>query len=56
MCASFFRAPQHAYSAALLAATPKYTDPAASLIPVPDTVIAAARAEVEAADAGWRHG
>jgi peptide/nickel transport system ATP-binding protein len=52
----FFRAPRHAYSAALLAATPKYTDPAASLIPVPDTVIAAARAEIDADDARWQHG
>ena len=47
---AFFRAPAHAYSRALLAATPKYTDPMASLTPVPDSVIAAVRAEVEAAD------
>ena len=47
---TFFRAPAHAYSRALLAATPKYTDPMASLTPVPDSVIAAVRAEVEAAD------
>jgi peptide/nickel transport system ATP-binding protein len=53
---SFFRAPGHPYSAALLAATPKYTDPASSLTPVPEDVIAAVRAEVAAADAGWRHG
>lgn len=46
----FFRAPGHPYSAALLAATPKYTDPAASLTPVPDAVIAAVRAEVAALD------
>ena len=44
----FFRGPKHAYSAALLAATPKYTDPMGSLTPVPDTVIAAVRAEAEA--------
>jgi len=31
----FFREPAHAYSRALLAATPKYTDPDASLTPVP---------------------
>jgi peptide/nickel transport system ATP-binding protein len=43
----FFRAPKHPYSAALLAATPKYTDPSAGLNPVPDAVIAAVRAEVE---------
>ena len=44
---SFFRGPGHPYSAALLAATPKYTDPSAGLNPVPDAVIAAVRAEVE---------
>ena len=49
---SFFRAPGHAYSRALLAATPKYTDPAASLTPVPEAVIAAVRAEVAAMDRG----
>jgi peptide/nickel transport system ATP-binding protein len=47
----FFRAPAHPYSAALLAATPKYTDPDATLTPVPDTVITAVRAEAEARDA-----
>ena len=45
--ADFFRAPKHPYSTALLAATPKYTDPAAGLNPVPDAVIAAVKAEVE---------
>ena len=44
----FFRGPKHPYSAALLAATPKYTDPFGSLTPVPDAVIAAVRAEAEA--------
>jgi peptide/nickel transport system ATP-binding protein len=48
----FFAAPRHAYSAALLAATPKYTDPAAGLHPVPDAVIDAVRAEVAAFDRG----
>ena len=48
----FFAAPSHAYSAALLAATPKYTDPAAGLNPVPDAVIDAVRAEVAAFDRG----
>ena len=52
----FFAAPRHAYSAALLAATPKYTDPAAGLNPVPDAVIAAVRAEVAAFDKGAAHG
>ena len=46
----FFYAPKHPYSRALLAATPKYTDPDGSLTPVSDAVIAATRAEVEAAD------
>ena len=46
----FFHAPKHPYSRALLAATPKYTDPDGSLTPVPDALIAATRAEVEAAD------
>ncbi len=52
--ADFFAAPRHAYSAALLAATPKYTDPAAGLNPVPEAVIDAVRAEVAAFDAGGR--
>jgi peptide/nickel transport system ATP-binding protein len=51
----FFRAPRHPYSAALLAATPRYTDPEASLTPVPDAVIAAVRAEVARADAEAAH-
>ncbi len=51
----FFRAPQHAYSRALLAATPKYTDPESSLTPVPDEVIRAVRAQVETADRIARH-
>ncbi|MCX7890497.1 MAG: ABC transporter ATP-binding protein [Rhodobacteraceae bacterium] len=56
---SFFRAPAHPYSAALLAATPRYTDPGGSLTPVPEAVLAAVRAEVAARDAaaeGARHG
>ncbi|MCI5076051.1 ABC transporter ATP-binding protein [Oricola sp.] len=52
---SFFDEPAHAYSRALLAATPKYTDPEASLMPVPEAVIAAVKAEVEAADKSWKH-
>jgi peptide/nickel transport system ATP-binding protein len=48
----FFAAPRHPYSAALLAATPKYTDPDAGLRPVPDTVIDAVKAEVIAFDRG----
>lgn len=53
--ADFFRAPGHAYSAALLAATPKYTDPEGSLMPVGPEVLAAVQAEVDAADREWRH-
>jgi peptide/nickel transport system ATP-binding protein len=49
---AFFAAPRHPYSAALLAATPKYTDPMAGLQPVPDAVIAAVQAEVSAFDRG----
>ena len=52
----FFAAPRHAYSAALLAATPKYTDPAAGLTPVPQAVIAAVQAEVAAFDRDHAHG
>jgi peptide/nickel transport system ATP-binding protein len=46
----FFAGPRHAYSRALLAATPKYTDPEASLVPVPDAVLASVQAEVAAFD------
>lgn len=52
----FFRAPAHAYSRALLAATPKYTDPEASLTPVPQSVIAGVEAELAAHDRRQRHG
>lgn len=51
----FFRKPAHGYSRALLAATPKYTDPDASLTPVPEAVIAAVQAEVAAHDRSHRH-
>ncbi len=51
----FFAAPGHPYSAALLAATPKYTDPEASLTPVPEAVIAAVEAEIEAHDRRQAH-
>lgn len=45
--AAFFQGPKHPYSAALLAATPKYTDPSAGLNPVPEAVIATVQAEVD---------
>ena len=54
--ADFFAAPRHAYSAALLAATPKYTDPSAGLIPVPEAVISAVQAELAAFDRSVAHG
>lgn len=54
--ADFFAAPRHAYSAALLAATPKYTDPSAGLTPVPEAVIAAVQAEVAEFDRSCAHG
>jgi len=52
----FFREPAHIYSRALLAATPKYTDPDASLTPVPEAVIATVQAELAAHDRSHRHG
>lgn len=52
----FFREPAHPYSRALLAATPKYTDPLASLTPVPEMVIANVQAELAAFDLSQRHG
>ena len=48
--ASFFDHPAHPYSAALLNATPKYTTPEDSLMPVPEDVIAATDAQVRAFD------
>lgn len=48
----FFRQPGHPYSAALLAATPKYTDPESSLTPVSQEVLAGVRRELEAYDRG----
>ena len=54
---SFFAAPRHPYSAALLAATPRHTDPASSLQPVPRGVLDAVAAEIAEADRAWRpHG
>ncbi|MEQ8589532.1 MAG: ABC transporter ATP-binding protein [Roseitalea porphyridii] len=51
----FFNGPKHVYSQALLAATPKYTDPDASLLPVDEAVIKQVAGEVQAADREWRH-
>jgi peptide/nickel transport system ATP-binding protein len=51
--ASLFSAPRHPYSAALIAATPRYDRPNDSLVPVPAEVIEATRREIAAADAAW---
>ena len=49
-----FAAPQHAYTNALMAATPRYTDPASSLQPVGSAVLAELMLEVKSADAEWK--
>ncbi|MCE8005610.1 ABC transporter ATP-binding protein [Aestuariivita sp.] len=46
-------APAHPYTAALLAATPRYTDPEASLVPVSDTVLAGVAEAIRASDTLW---
>ena len=53
---NLFAAPKHPYSAALIAATPRYDRPADSLLPVPPAVIDATRREVAKADAEWAGG
>ncbi|MET2828958.1 ABC transporter ATP-binding protein [Mesorhizobium shangrilense] len=52
--ADLFAAPQHPYTRALMAATPRYTDPFASLKPVDDAVLAGLASEITAADQAWR--
>ncbi|MCA0000549.1 MULTISPECIES: ABC transporter ATP-binding protein [unclassified Mesorhizobium] len=52
--AALFAAPQHPYTRALMAATPRYTDPLASLKPVDEAVLAGLAAEIAAADQAWR--
>jgi peptide/nickel transport system ATP-binding protein len=54
--AQLFAAPQHPYTRALIAATPRYTDPYASLKPVDESVLAGLKAEIAAADKNWRPG
>ncbi|TGS12741.1 ABC transporter ATP-binding protein [Mesorhizobium sp. M2E.F.Ca.ET.209.01.1.1] len=54
--AQLFAAPQHAYTRALMAATPRYTDPYASLKPVDESVLAGLTAEIAAADKDWSPG
>ena len=51
---TLFAAPQHPYTRALMAATPRYTDPFASLKPVDDTVLAGLKQEIATADQAWR--
>jgi len=54
---AFFAGPRHPYSAALLAATPRHTDPGSSLRPVPREVLDTVAAEIAATDMAWRrHG
>ncbi|WFP63101.1 ABC transporter ATP-binding protein [Mesorhizobium sp. WSM4904] len=53
---ALFASPQHPYTRALIAATPRYTDPHASLKPVDETVLAGLTAEIAAADKAWRPG
>jgi peptide/nickel transport system ATP-binding protein len=52
--AALFAAPKHPYTRALMAATPRYTDPFASLKPVDDAVLAGLASEIAAADQAWR--
>ncbi|SFN75845.1 peptide/nickel transport system ATP-binding protein [Mesorhizobium sp. NFR06] len=52
--ADLFAAPQHPYTRALMAATPRYTDPYASLKPVDEAVLAGLAAEIAASDRDWR--
>ncbi|MBZ9678133.1 ABC transporter ATP-binding protein [Mesorhizobium sp. ES1-1] len=52
--AALFSAPQHPYTRALMAATPRYTDPFASLKPVDEAVLAGLAAEIASADKAWR--
>jgi peptide/nickel transport system ATP-binding protein len=48
---TLFAAPRHPYSAALIAATPRYDRPEESLVPVPAEVIDATWREIRSADA-----
>ena len=52
--ADLFASPQHPYTRALIAATPRYTDPYASLKPVDEAVLAVLADEIAAADRAWR--
>jgi dipeptide transport system ATP-binding protein len=52
--ATLFRAPEHAYTRALIAATPRYDRPEESLAPVRPEVVEALRREMEETDRAWR--
>jgi peptide/nickel transport system ATP-binding protein len=52
--ATLFAAPAHAYTRALMAATPRYDRPDESLAPVRPEVIEALAREIAASDADWR--
>jgi peptide/nickel transport system ATP-binding protein len=52
--AALFAAPQHPYTRALMQATPRYTDPFASLKPVDEAVLTGLALEIAAADQAWR--
>jgi peptide/nickel transport system ATP-binding protein len=51
--ATLFNAPAHAYTRALMAATPRYDRPEQSLAPVRPDVIDALNREIEQADRNW---
>ena len=51
--AALLAGPRHPYTAALMAATPRYDRPEHSLLPVAPEVLAATRAEIAAADRVW---
>jgi peptide/nickel transport system ATP-binding protein len=57
--ADVLSAPRHAYTKALIAASPRYDRPDAGLMPTPPAIVAQLRAEIAAFDAGLteaRHG
>jgi len=49
----FFTKPKHSYSRALLAASPKYTDPKSNLIPVPEKVLSFVENQISLSDEVW---
>jgi peptide/nickel transport system ATP-binding protein len=51
--ATLFNAPAHAYTRALMAATPRYDRPQDSLVPVQPALIAALSREIEQVDQQW---